>query len=377
MDTQDKTIEVIYLEKLLIATRDQGAADIILTVGAPPRAKLSSGLIDLSDDVVTSDLMTAVVDHLLPERMKESLETMGSADFGLHSEDYGRIRFNVFRQRGDLSLVGRMVNSEIPSLHTLGLPDAIYDVMKRQTGLVLLTGSTGSGKTTTMAAVIDYLNEHNNMHIISIEDPIEYLHLNKKSSIEQIEVGVDSPSFDSALRGNLRRAVDVIIVGEMRDKESISQALMLAETGHLVISTLHTDDGVNAIGRMVDVFPADQQESVYYLLSQVLVAILTQTLLPKKDGSGACLATEMLLGTPPVRALIRDRRAEQIYSVMQTSGEEGMYTLNDCLYDLVMNGTIEEEIAVHRSTQPKWLQRRLDAAMEEAGHKSGWFGKNK
>lgn len=373
----DKKFELVYLEKLLTMARDQGAADIILTVGAPPRAKVSHGLIDLADDVLSSELMNTMIDHLLPERLKGTLKEQGSVDFGLHGEATGRIRFNIFRQRGDVALVGRMVNSDIPALHTLGLPDAIYEVIRRSTGLVLLTGSTGSGKTTTMAAVIDYLNQHEKLHIISIEDPIEYLHMSKKCSVEQIEIGVDSPTYGHALRGNLRRAADVIVVGEMRDQESIQQALMLAETGHLVISTLHTDDGVNALGRIADVFPSDQQSSIYYLLSQVLVAILTQVLLPKKDKDGVVLGTEMLLGTPAVRALIRDQRAEQIYSVMQTSGEEGMYTLNDCLEQLVVNGDIEEEVAIRRSTQPKWLQRRLDVVLEAGRSKSGWFGKNK
>lgn len=370
----EKKFELVYLEKLLKMARDQGAPDIIMTVGAPPRAKMSHGLVDLADEIITMQLMETIVADFVPERLKATLEEHGSVDFGMHGETVGRIRFNIFRQRGELALVGRMVNSDIPALHTLGLPDAIYDVIRRQTGLILLSGSTGSGKTTTMAAVIDYLNEHESLHIISIEDPIEYLHLNKKCSIEQVEIGVDSPSFGDALRGNLRRAADVVVVGEMRDRESIQQALMLAETGHLVISTLHTDDGVNAIGRIADVFPSDQQDSIYYLLSQVLVAILTQVLLPKKDKTGVVLGTEMLLGTPAVRALIRDRRPEQIYSVMQTSGEEGMYTLNDCLEQLVVNGDIEEDLAVRRSTQPKWLQRRLDVALEEAGKKS-WFGK--
>jgi twitching motility protein PilT len=371
----EKQIELIYLEKLLILARDQGAADIILTVDAPPRAKYSHGLIDLSDEIVTQELMGTIVDHLVPERLKELLHDTGTVDFGTSGEKIGRIRFNIFRQRGNWSLVGRMVNADIPPINSLGLPDAIYKIIQRDTGLILLSGSTGSGKSTTMAAVIDYINGHESKHIISIEDPIEYLHQNKKCSVEQIEVGVDSATFEDALRGILRRAADVVIVGEMRDQESIKYALMLAETGHLVFSTLHTDDGVNAIGRIVDVFPKEQQESIYYLLSQTLTCVLTQALLPRKDGEGAVLATEMMMGSPAVRALIRERRPEQIYTAMQTSGEEGMYTLNDCLFKMVMDDVVEEEVAVHRSTQPKWLQRRLDQALEEQAQKAGWFKK--
>lgn len=367
-------VEISFFESLLIEAGRHGAADIILTVGAPPRAKRTHGLIDLSVELVTSEDMQKIVEDLVPERLLEVLSSEGSVDFSRNCSN-GRIRFNVFRQRGDWALVGRLVSKEIPALETLGLPDTVKKILQRRQGLIVLTGSTGSGKTTTLAAIIDYLNATESLHIISIEDPIEYLHTNRRASVEQIEVGQDAPTFSAALRGNLRRAPDVIIIGEMRDQDSIQQALILAETGHLVLSTLHTDDSVHAVGRIVDVFPRDVQEQMFYLLSQVLVAVITQALLPAKSGKGVVLASEILIVTQPVQRLIRERHPEQIYSVMQTAGAEGMYTLNDCLERLVLNGSISEEVAMCRSTQPKWLEQRLVAMRGRVDDKSKWFGK--
>jgi len=369
-----EAVELNYFEQLLKEAHSKGAADIILTVGAPPRAKKNHSLIDLSSDDMTSDHMTQIVQELVPQRLFTNLLADGSVDFSHTCQD-GRIRFNVFRQRGDWALVGRLVSNNIPSLDSLGLPDTINKIIQRRQGLVLLTGSTGSGKTTTLAAIIDYLNSTESLHIISIEDPIEFLHTNKRSSVEQIEVGQDAPSFAAALRGNLRRAPDVIVIGEMRDQESIQQALVLAETGHLVLSTLHTDDSVHAISRIVDVFPKDAQEQMYYLLSQVLVAVITQALLPTQNKSGVVLAYEILIVTQAVQRLIRDRRPEQIYSVIQTAGAEGMCTLNDCLERLALKGVISESVAMSRSTQPKWLEQRLAAMKSKEEDKSKWFGR--
>jgi twitching motility protein PilT len=366
--------EISFFEQLLLEANGQGAADIILTVGAPPRAKRTHGLIDLSADFITSEEMQRMVDELVPERLRMTLASEGSVDFSRNCSD-GRIRFNVFRQRGEWALVGRLVSKDIPVLESLGLPDTVKKILQRRQGLIILTGSTGSGKTTTLAAIIDYLNSRESLHIISIEDPIEYLHTNRRASVEQIEVGQDAPSFSAALRGNLRRAPDVIVIGEMRDQDSIQQALILAETGHLVLSTLHTDDSVHAIGRIADVFPREVQEQMFYLISQVLVAVITQALLPAKSGGGVVLASEILVVTQPVQRLIRERHPEQIYSVMQTAGAEGMYTLNDCLERLVLNGSISAEVAMCRSTQPKWLEQRLVAMQGKGDDRSKWFGK--
>lgn len=370
--------ELINLEKLFKQARENDAADLILTVGAPPRAKRSYGLIGLSEDVVTPDFMNVLVENLVPDRLRQELFDEGSVDFSYTTET-GRIRFNVFRQKGEYSLVGRMIATEIPSLYYLGIPDIIHDIIKRRMGLIIVNGSTGSGKTTTLAAIIDELNANEDLHIISIEDPIEFAHENKKSTVEQIEVGVDTPSYSATMRRNLRRAADVIIVGEMRDPESIEQALMLAETGHLVISTLHSDDGVTAISRIADVFPSDKQEQIFYLLSKVLLCIMTQALLPsKKEEGGLVLATEVLMATPGIKNLIAARRPEQIYSAMQSAGEAGMCALNDCLEQFVIEGELDEEDALHRSTQPKWLQRRIDEFYESEGSKkSSLFGRKK
>jgi twitching motility protein PilT len=303
--------------------------------------------------------MRKFVERLLPTESLQKLASEKTIDFSRKFACGTRVRFNIFFQRGNLVIVGRLLAPRIPTIEELGVPPALKELIGCRQGLILITGPTGSGKSTTLASIIQHLNKTRQYHIISIEDPVEYEHENINSVVEQIEIGQDAHSFSSALKGTLRRAPDVIVVGEMRDLESIQNALLLAETGHLVLGTLHTHDAVNAVSRIADVFPEEMIGQIYYILSQVLLGVFAQRLVPKRDGSGMVLACEVLLATAAVRNLVRERKEEQIYSIMQSSGADGMLTLNESLAGLVTSGIVGMEEAMSQSTRPTSLQKRL------------------
>ncbi len=303
--------------------------------------------------------MRAFVDILLSSKAIEKLTVNRSVDVCHRFRDGTRVRFNFFFQRGNLALVGRVLATSIPDLENLGVPGALENLLGARQGLILITGATGSGKSTTLASAIKYLNQKREYHIISIEDPIEYEHENINSVVEQIEIGSDADSYADALKGTLRRAPDVIVVGEMRDLESIQNALLLAETGHLVMGTLHTHDAVNAVTRIADVFPEEMLSQIYYILSQVLLGVFTQALIPTRDGNGMVLASEVMLATSAVRNLIRERRCEQIQSVIQSSSEVGMITMNDSLVNLVKSNRVGIDEALAYSPRPEALRKRF------------------
>lgn len=273
-----------------------------------------------------------------------------------------RFRFNIYYQRDSVAIAVRAIPFEIPRFETLGLPTIVRDFAMKPHGLVLITGPAGSGKSTTLAAMIEYINTHRRVHVVCIEDPIEYLHHHGKSVVDQREIGEDVHTFADALRSVFRQSPDVIMVGEMRDLETMQLALSLAETGHLILATLHTQDTTHAINRVVDIFPAAQQQQIYTQLSLVLVGVVSQQLLPTLDGTRRVMACEVMNVNQAIRNLIREMQIQQIYSVVQTGRTDGMITMNDSLKALVDSRAIDRELALSRSPRPKELERQLGSA---------------
>jgi twitching motility protein PilT len=306
---------------------------------------------------LTANVTRELVYDILSNDQRQRLENDWELDFSYTLPRTARFRVNVYFQKGALGAAFRTIPQEVLSLHKLGLPKAVEDMTEKPRGLVLVTGPTGSGKSTTLAAMIDKINETKNEHIMSVEDPIEFLHNHKKCIVNQREVNQDTRSFAQALKHVLRQDPDVILVGEMRDLETISLAVTAAETGHLVFGTLHTQDAPQTVDRVIDVFPPHQQHQVRAQLANALQGIITQTLIPRRDGKGRIVACEILVPTPGVRNLIREGKNHQIYSAMQTGGKFGMQTLDAALVDLVRRGLISQQEAEKRSTSPDDLRR--------------------
>jgi twitching motility protein PilT len=302
-----------------------------------------------------------VVYSILTNDQRQKLETDWQIDFAYSVPGHARFRVNAYFQRSAIGAAFRLIPADIVSIDDLGLPTSVHEFTKKPRGLVLVTGPTGSGKSTSLAAMIDAINESREEHIMTVEDPIEFLHGHKKCIINQREVGSDAQTFALALKAALRQDPDVILVGEMRDLETISTALTAAETGHLVFATLHTQDTAQTIDRIIDVFPPHQQHQVRVQLSVALQGIVTQTLLPTADGSGRVVASEVLIPSPAVRNLIREGKTHQIYSVLQTSASAGMQTMDSSLASLVRTGKITRQLAEQRSTTPEELKRLLGA----------------
>jgi twitching motility protein PilT len=308
---------------------------------------------------LTPDVCQRLIYSLLTDQQRQTFEAKSELDLSFGIKGVGRVRMNVFRQRGSVGAALRSIPANYLSFEELGLPDVVYTVLKNQRGLVLVTGPTGSGKSTTLASMIDYLNEHRQGHIITIEDPIEYIHQHKKSIVNQREIGQDTTSFPSALKYVLRQDPDIILIGEMRDLETIQAAITIAETGHLVFATLHTNDAPSTINRIIDVFPAHQQAQVRSQLSFVLQAVLSQMLIGHLSGTGRVLACEILIATPAVKNLIREAKAEQIPMLMQTGGKYGMQTMNQSLLDMVVRKKISQKIGLEHSLNPDELDRLI------------------
>ncbi|OGS36931.1 MAG: type IV pili twitching motility protein PilT, partial [Elusimicrobia bacterium RIFOXYB2_FULL_49_7] len=296
---------------------------------------------------------------LLTDSQKERFEATSELDLSFGIKGVGRVRMNVFRQRGSVGAALRSIPQNTLTFDELNLPPITHELVKLNKGLILVTGPTGSGKSTTLASMIDYLNEHRANHIVTIEDPIEYVHFHKKSIVNQREVGADTTSFPTALKYVLRQDPDIILVGEMRDLETISSALTIAETGHLVFATLHTTDAASAVNRVIDVFPPHQQPQIRSQLSLVLQAVYAQQLLLRSSGTGRVLACEVLVITPAIRNLIREMKIEQIYTAMQTGAKHGMQTMNQSLYDLYSRKQINYQTALDASTDQDDLKRIL------------------
>lgn len=341
-----------------------GASDLLLTCGAAPQVRLNGFLQALDHDPLTREEVQQLVDELLNERQRIMLEAYKSIDFSKNIEGVAKFRFNVFFQRGSLALAGRIIPDQIPSRNELGIPLIAEDFANHASGLVLITGPAGSGKSTTMAVMVNYINRLKKLHIVTVEDPIEYEHHHIQSIVDQREIGSDTDSFTEALRSVFRQSPDVIMVGELRDLETIRLALTLAETGHLILATLHTQDTTHAISRMVDVFPAEQQQQVYFQLSQVLIGVMAQQLIMTTDQSRLVLACEVMRVTSGIRNLIREMKAEQIYSMIQSGRAEGMITMNDSLRELLELGLIDRQAALVKTAKPKELLRMIDEATE-------------
>jgi twitching motility protein PilT len=345
---------------IVLAALERGASDIHVTAGAPPSLRIRGQLTALPDAPVLGSLETReIVYSILSDSQRQQFEAHHQVDFSWSIPRVARMRVNAYMQRGAVSAAFRMTPSTIESLEKLGMPPSVKAMAGLPRGIVLVTGPTGSGKTTTLAAVLDEINQTRDDHILTIEDPIEVLHQHKRCLVNQRELGADAPSFAEALRAALRQDPDVILVGEMRDLETISTALTAAETGHLVLATLHTQDAPQTVDRIIDVFPPHQQQHVRVMLSVALQGIVAQQLLPTADGSGRVAAVEILVPTPAVRNLIREGKTHQIYSAIQTGAEYGMQTMDTALAELVRAGRITRDLAQRRASVPEELARLL------------------
>lgn len=328
------------------------ASDLHLCIGTPPILRVDGRLKALNADPLTPQEVQEMVLSLLNDKQKETFEREWELDYSVEVRGVGRFRVNVHRQKGAVEAAFRVVHSEIRSIRQLGLPEIVEDLARIESGLILLTGPTGSGKTSTLAALLDYINATRSCMIITIEDPIEYLHTHKRSIVKQRELLTDTKSFAVALRHSLRQDPDVIAVGEMRDLETISTTLTAAETGHLVLATIHTPDAAQTIDRVIDVFPPHQQEQVRIQLAACIQAIIAQVLLPIPGSRGRVVATEILIANPAVRQVIRSKKTEQIITILQTSYEEGMMTMDRSLKQLYQQGLISYDDALAKCTSP-------------------------
>ncbi len=339
------------ITELLTFAHRSGASDVHLASCEPPRLRINGDMKRLEHAPLTPEEVHKMVFDIMSDSLRKDFQETNDVDFSFELGDIARFRVNVFRGRRGEGAVFRMIPTKVMTIEDLGLPPILKEVCDTEKGLVLVTGPTGSGKSTTLAAMIDYINEHLEGHILTIEDPIEFVHHSKKCLVNQREVGPHTMSFAAALRGALREDPDVILVGEMRDLETISLALTAAETGHLVFGTLHTSSAPKTVDRVIDVFPAAQQEQIRIMFAESMQAIITQTLLKKKAG-GRVAALEILLGTPAVRNLIREGKVHQIPSAMQTGQKVGMQTLDMALIDLVRRNIVTAEEAQSRTLTP-------------------------
>ena len=348
----------ILIDKLLQAAVKQGASDIHITVGQPPVFRLHGRMRQLDTMTLEPEDTVSLMKSISPERCQRELQESGSTDFGFAFADLARFRVSVFRQRGNISMVLRQIPNDMLTPEQLGLPPKVIELCKRPRGMFLVTGPTGSGKSTTLASVINNINETLDHHIITIEDPIEFYHYHKKSTVNQREVGVDVPSFAEAIRRALRQDPDVILVGELRDLETIEAAITAAETGHVVFGTLHTNSAAGTINRIIDVFPTNQQDQIRTQLGEGLIGVLSQTLLPK-IGGGRCAAYELLNCTPGIKNLIRENKVFRIPSMIQTGAKHGMIMMDDSLYGLWKDEKVTAEEALSKAHHSVDLARRI------------------
>ncbi|NBR68091.1 MAG: type IV pilus twitching motility protein PilT [Actinobacteria bacterium] len=352
---------------------ERRASDLHLTVGDRPKLRIDGEIVSSRVEVVLQPKDTmALAYSVLTDQQKKRFEMDDELDFSFGIANLARFRGNCFKQRGCVAIVMRQIPITVKTFDELGLPPVIARMAEKPRGLVLVTGPTGSGKSTTLAAMIDKINRERKGHILTVEDPIEFVHKHQGCIVNQREVGTDTKSFQSALKYALREDPDVVLVGEMRDLETIQAGLTIAETGHLALATLHTNSAAEAINRIIDVFPSHQQSQVRAQLAFVLEGIVTQTLLPKRAGAGRAMAAEILVVTPAIRALIRDDKVHQIYSMMQSGKKHGMQTLNDALYQLYMAKEVAEDECLRVSSDPNEFLRMIGkTAVDDAPAPTG------
>lgn len=348
---------MLDIQDILRLAAEKKSSDIHLAVENPPAFRIMGELVRTGDSNLKPDDTKQLAYSMMTPEHKRRFEELGEVDFSYSLPGIGRFRVNAFHQRGSVGIVIRLIPFTIPSFQDLRLPPVIVDLAKMNKGLVLVTGPTGSGKSTTLASMIDYINTNRRDHIITLEDPIEYLHRHKQSIVNQREVGADTMSFAAALRAVLRQDPDVILVGELRDLETISTALTAAETGHLVFSTLHTNDATQTVDRIIDVFPPSQQQQIRVLLAAVLQGVIAQQLMPKADGSGRVAGIEVLVATAAIRNMIREGKTHQIYTSIQTGARYGMQTMDKALIDLYTAGLISYEEAEKKMIDPQALRK--------------------
>jgi twitching motility protein PilT len=356
----------INLRALLEEMIEKDASDLHIVAGERPKLRIDGDITNAStDDVLTPKDTLSLAYSVLTENQKKRFETENELDFSFGIQNLARFRGNCFKQRGCVSLVIRQIPFNVRTFEDLGLPPIVAKLAEKPRGLVLVTGPTGSGKSTTLAAMIDKINKELKGHIITVEDPIEFIHRHQQCLVNQREVGTDTNSFAAALKYALRQDPDVVLIGEMRDLETTQSALTIAETGHLAFATLHTNSAAETINRIIDIFPAHQQPQIRAQLAFVLEGVITQTLLQKAKGRGRVMAAEIMVCTPAIRALIRDDKVHQIYSAMQAGKKHGMQTLNDALYQLYMQRDVAKEECLRVSSDPNEFLRMIGEAPQD------------
>ena len=351
----------VAMEKLLSTVIQLKASDLHISVGQPPVVRHNGRLRKLEAKILDTDDTAGLMKSITPDRCQQELQQKGGADFAIEYTDGYRFRVAVFKQRGSIGMVLRRIPSQFLSFEILRMPEAIRSLIVRPRGLLLVTGPTGSGKTTSLASMINFINDNYDRHIITLEDPIEYFHKHKKCTVNQREIGTDCPDFKEGIRRALRMDPDVILVGEMRDLETIHAAIEAAETGHVVFGTLHTSGAASTVNRIIDVFPKDQQDQVRTQLSTALMGVLSQALLPKKP-EGVIAAYEMMVVTPAIQNLIRENKVYRIDSALQTGRKEGMFLLDESLFRLWKDGLCDKEEVLLKSSKPNELAAKIAQA---------------
>ena len=351
----------VQIDKLLETVVKEKVSDLHITVGQPPVIRAGGRMRRLETKTLDADDTNSLMKSITPERNQQELQEVGGTDFGFAYGTKARFRVSVFKQKGTIAMVLRRIPNEFLSMEQIGLPPVVKDLITRPRGLFLVTGPTGSGKTTSLASMMNWINETHAHHMITLEDPIEYYHEHKKSTVNQREIGVDVPDFPEALRRALRQDPDIILVGEMRDLETISSAITAAETGHVVFGTLHTTGAQGTVDRIIDVFPTNQQEQIRTQLSVGILGVLSQALLPRKP-SGMVAAYELLVVTPAIANLIREGKTFRINSSIQTGRKYGMQLLDDHLFSLWKNNIVEEEDVLYKANNPGELKVRIEKA---------------
>ena len=357
---------MVTLRQLLEEMIPKRASDLHITAGVPPMYRVDGGVEPTVHEVMTPEGTANLAYSVLSDEQRKRFETTKELDFSFGVKGLSRFRANVFLQRGVVSMVIRQIPYDITPMEKLGLPNVVKEFTMRQKGFVLVTGPTGSGKSTTLASMLDRINSTRASHIITIEDPIEYIHQNKKCIVNQREVGADTNAFPTALKYVLRQDPDIVLIGEMRDLETIEAALTIAETGHLVFATLHTNSAYEAINRIVDVFPADQQKQILTQLAFTLEGVVTQQLIPRSQGKGRVMCAEVLVCTPGIKAVIREGKTHQIYSLMQAGQKYGMQTMNQALLQAVLDKALSPEHAMERTSDRAELENMLGQVWRKA-----------